>query len=141
MVKELEILKKNQDLIKALCIYAKEILGFPTNPTIVFLINKQNALNPLARTAYYSPEEEKVAVYILNRHIKDILRSLVHELVHHAQHHRGEFVNAAERTEGYMQDDDHLREMEREAYEKGNMIFRDFEDGIKDQLKQIGAQT
>ena len=31
----------------------------------------------------------------------------------------------------YAQKDPHLREMEREAYEKGNLIFRDFEDLIK----------
>ena len=33
--------------------------------------------------------------------------------------------------EGYAQDDEHLREMEREAYECGNMIFRDWEDNLK----------
>ena len=33
--------------------------------------------------------------------------------------------------EGYAQTDEHLREMEREAYEVGNMCFRDWEDSIK----------
>ena len=32
---------------------------------------------------------------------------------------------------GYAQTNDHLRNMEREAYEKGNMCFRDWEDSIK----------
>ena len=35
---------------------------------------------------------------------------------------------------GYAQKDPHMREMEREAYEKGNMCFRDFEDSRKKQL-------
>ena len=29
-----------------------------------------------------------------------------------------------------------MREMEREAYEKGNMVFRDFEDTIKNQIEE-----
>ena len=33
--------------------------------------------------------------------------------------------------EGYAQADEHLREMEREAYETGNMCFRDWEDSVK----------
>ena len=36
--------------------------------------------------------------------------------------------------QGYAQNDDHLRNMEREAYEKGNMCFRDWEDGIKNTI-------
>tara|TARA_R110002110_G_scaffold209898_4_gene422310 strand:- start:457 stop:1107 length:651 start_codon:yes stop_codon:yes gene_type:complete len=35
---------------------------------------------------------------------------------------------------GYAQSDDHMREMEREAYEVGNMCFRDWEDGIKNTI-------
>jgi hypothetical protein len=37
--------------------------------------------------------------------------------------------------QGYAQNDEHLREMEREAYEKGNLCFRDWEDGIKSNLQ------
>jgi hypothetical protein len=32
---------------------------------------------------------------------------------------------------GYAQKDPHLRAMERQAYEKGNMLFRDWEDNYK----------
>ncbi len=135
MVKELEIIKKNQLLIKELCECCKRSLGYSEDPSLVFLLNQENAQNPLGRTAYYSPEEKKVVIYILNRHFKDILRSIAHELVHHAQNCRGEFSSNMPQTEGYAQSDDHLREMEREAYEKGNMIFRDFEDNFKSQNK------
>ena len=38
---------------------------------------------------------------------------------------------AGEMGEGYAQNDEHLREMEREAYEQGNLCFRDWEDSIK----------
>jgi hypothetical protein len=33
--------------------------------------------------------------------------------------------------EGYAQNDEHLREMERQAYEEGNLCFRDWEDSVK----------
>ena len=133
MVIELENIKKNAHLVKNLYEFTKSRLGFQPDASIVFLINKKNSDDPLGRTAYYSPDTQKVAIYIVNRHIKDVLRSIAHELVHHAQYCRGEFEQAVERTEGYAQEDGHLREMEREAYEVGNMIFRDFEDGIKTQ--------
>jgi len=62
---------------------------------------------------------------------------LSHELVHHAQNCRGEFDKTAAMGEGYAQADEHLREMEREAYEKGNLIFRDFTDGLKSNDEEI----
>ena len=39
--------------------------------------------------------------------------------------------------EGYAQKDPHLRKMEREAYTKGNLIFRDYEDLIKTGKKEV----
>ena len=43
----------------------------------------------------------------------------------------GEFENAGEMGEGYAQNNPHMREMERQAYEIGNLCFRDWEDSIK----------
>ena len=40
-------------------------------------------------------------------------------------------MKAIATVEGYAQEDGHLREMEREAYETGNLIFRDWEDNYK----------
>jgi len=37
---------------------------------------------------------------------------------------------------GYAQKDQHLRDMEREAYEKGNLCLRDWEDKHKKQLQE-----
>lgn len=124
-------LKDYQPYFKSLYDSARERLGFEPHPTIVLLKNKQNAENPLGKTAFYDPSEHKIAVYSHGRHIKDVLRSLSHELVHHAQNCRGEFAGGAATVEGYAQEDEHLRELEREAYEVGNLIFRDWEDGLK----------
>ena len=93
--------------------------------------DEENAKNPMGITGYYEPDNYKISVYTDNRHPKDILRSISHELVHHNQNCRGDFDGGAATVEGYAQEDGHLREMEREAYEKGNMIFRDWEDNLK----------
>lgn len=131
MTKQLEIIKKNSSLIKNLYSFIKDQLKFTEDCSISFLINEKNAQNPLGATAFYSPDENKISVYIVDRHIKDILRSIAHELVHHYQKCNGKFDNSLPQTEGYAQEDEHLREMEKEAYLTGNMLFRDFEDNIK----------
>ena len=111
--------------------YSQKQLGFDKGATIVFQSDEDNAGRMLGKTAYYDPENFQVVLYTDGRHPKDILRSLSHELVHHAQNCRGDFTRDNPTYEGYAQKDPHLREMEREAYEKGNLIFRDFEDLIK----------
>ena len=111
--------------------YSQEKLGFDKPATIVFQSDDDNASRMLGKTAYYNPEAQEVVLYTDNRHPKDIMRSLSHELVHHAQNCRGDFTNSDSTYEGYAQKDPHLRNMEREAYTKGNLIFRDFEDLIK----------
>ena len=111
--------------------YSQKQLGFDKGATIVFQSDQDNAGRMLGKTAYYDPENRQIVLYTDGRHPKDILRSLSHELVHHAQNCRGDFTRDNPTYEGYAQKDPHLREMEREAYEKGNLIFRDFEDLIK----------
>ena len=116
-----------KELIREFFPYAKKKLGF-SGPVKLFLrTDKENAENPLGRTAFYDPTNSSITLYTLNRHPKDVLRSLSHELVHHCQNCRGEF-DSCSMEEGYAQTDDHLREMEKEAYLEGCMIFRDWED-------------
>ena len=114
--------------------YAKEYLGFNKDASISFASDKDNAQNPLGKTAYYDPSNYSVTVYTDNRHPKDIMRSVSHELVHHTQNCRGDLGMSEHTGAGYAQNDEHLREMEREAYEKGNLCFRDWEDGVKANL-------
>jgi hypothetical protein len=128
---EKQRMHKFQPLLADLYETARETLGFEPHVKIVIISNSENAENPLGKTAHYSPAEHKIALYTKGRHIKDILRSLSHELVHHNQNCRGDFDGGAATVEGYAQEDGHLREMEREAYERGNMIFRDWEDNLK----------
>ena len=114
--------------------FAKKTMGWDSSPSVIYTSDPMNAKNPLGKTAHYEPRTMRVTVYVDGRHIKDILRSLSHELVHHTQNCRGEFDNMGTTAAGYAQEDGHLREMEREAYELGNLCFRDWEDGLKTQM-------
>ena len=90
--------------------------------------DKENASNLLGKTAYYDPNTKSITLYTLNRHPKDILRSFAHEMVHHEQNLNGVLGNI---TTTNTNEDGDLPEIEREAYEKGNMMLRNWEDGIK----------
>ena len=118
-------------LIKQFMPFAQERMGFDMPPRLFLRQDAENAANPLGKTAYYDPQARSVTLYTINRHPKDIMRSLSHELVHHTQNCRGEFNNETEMGEGYAQINVHLRGMEQQAYEMGNMCFRDWEDSVK----------
>ena len=125
------MIKIIQPLVSKFMPFAKKRMGFKKPPRIFLKNDQSNANNPLGKTAYYDPENMSVTLYVTGRHPKDIMRSLSHELVHHTQNCNGEFDKPHSLGDGYAQNDSHLREMERQAYEIGNLCFRDWEDGIK----------
>jgi len=100
-------------------------------PQIVFQDDQENSKNILGKTGQYDPHNQVVTIFITGRHGKDILRSLAHELIHHLQNERGDLANINSTEVGYAQNDGHMRNMEREAYEQGNLCLRDWEDHIK----------
>ena len=128
-------LEEIQALIKEFYPHAKKQLGFNKPVSVNFLSDPANSANPLGKTAHYDPNNYSIGLYIDKRHPKDILRSFSHELVHHRQNCQGKFDNAVA-VEGYAQQDDHLREMEKEAYLEGNMLLRDWEDSKKQETKE-----
>jgi len=121
-------------LVKQFMPFAQKRFGFTKPPKMFLKQDEENAKNPLGRTAYYDPEQMSITLYTTGRHPKDVMRSLAHELVHHTQNCNGMFDNIGSVGEGYAQNDEHLREMEREAYEQGNLCFRDWEDSIKNTI-------
>ena len=90
--------------------------------------DKDNASNLLGKTAYYNPADKSITLYTMDRHPKDILRSFSHEMVHHEQNLDGR-LNDIKTTN--TNEDGALPEIEREAYEKGNMMLRNWEDSLK----------
>lgn len=96
-----------------------------------FIINnKQQSSHILGPTANYQPETKTITVFSFGRHPKDMLRSFAHEVIHHVQNCEGRLTNTTTH-EGYALDDPMMTELEREAYEQGNMCFREFEDLYK----------
>jgi len=121
-----------QPVVRKFLPYAKERMGFDDAPSIYLRTDPENSKSIFGKTAHYDPNDKSVVLYVHNRHPKDVLRSLSHELVHHAQNCRGEFDNTGDLEEGYAQKNPHLRDMEEEAYKVGNLVFRDFEDMMKE---------
>ena len=130
---------KNQDILarhgNKLLEFCQKRFAFNRMPNITFLTDKDEYHKLVGKTAYYDPQNENIVVYIHGRHPKDILRSLAHEIVHHDQNCRGELFSQETLGPGYAQTNCHMREMEREAYERGNLAFRDYEDILKQKFK------
>jgi len=115
---------------------AKEEFGIQNTPQLHLKNDEENAQGIFGKTAYYEPTNQSITLYITNRHPKDICRSFAHELVHHHQNERGDLEGGKEMklsNPTYAQDDPHMRKMEMEAYLKGNLLFRDWEDKVKNQ--------
>ena len=110
---------------------ARDKFNIQKAPKLILGQDEENAKKIFGRTAYYDPDESTIVVFITNRHPKDILRSFCHELIHHVQNERGDLMKGNNLSPTYAQDDDHMREMEMEAYLEGNLLLRDFEDNFK----------
>ena len=124
-------------LIDDLALHIQDKMGIESMPAITMQDDNDNADVLLGKTAQYDPQNKVITVFVTKRHPKDIMRSIAHEFIHHAQNERGDFDNLGAVGEGYAQSDEHLRNMEKEAYLKGNMCFRDWVDGYKSKNKDI----
>jgi hypothetical protein len=103
-------------------------------PRVIIASTTENANNPFGKTAYYDPMQKSVTLFVAGRHIKDVLRSYAHELIHHNQNISGMFdsnnINALSDPK-YAENDKHLLNMEKDAYLRGNIAFRFWEDSMK----------
>jgi phosphopantetheine adenylyltransferase len=97
-------------------------------PKVKFVDNDaENAQNFFGKTAYYNPNNRVIVLYTMNRHPKDVMRSFAHEMIHHMQNCEDRLQNIT--TQNTNEEGD-LPEIEREAYEKGNMTFRNWTDTL-----------
>jgi len=124
---------KTWDLKEGIVSLSKHMIDNGLNikplPKVKFISNdEENASNMLGKTAYYNPAEKSITLFTLNRHPKDILRSFSHEMIHHFQNLENRLNNI--QTTNTNEDGD-LPELEKEAYEKGNIMLRNWEDSIK----------
>jgi hypothetical protein len=95
--------------------------------------DEAEASNFFGKTAYYDPSNKEIVLYTAGRHQKDIVRSFVHEMIHHIQNLEGRLENI---TTSNTNEDDNLLEIESEAYLKGNITFRNWEDSVKNGKKK-----
>ena len=106
-------------------------------PEIKTVKDEANASDFFGRTAYYDPNEKEVVLYTQGRHPKDIVRSFTHEMVHHMQNLEGRLGQIGTTNTN---EDDHLLEIEKEAYLTGNITFRNWEDSYKKKEKKVMAE-
>ncbi len=123
------------DMAESLYKFMQNKFKFTCEPKIFFHSDVENAKNILGRTGYYDPDKEEVHVFITNRHPKDILRSLAHELLHHIQGCEG--MTDQDKLHGtsdpnYLIHDDYLKGLEADAFERGNIAFREWEAYYKE---------
>jgi len=133
-----------EGLIEKYFPYAQENLRFDQPVSIYLESDLKNSHNPLGKTAHYEPNNMAITIYVDGRHPKDIMRSVSHELTHHAQNCAGHFENLGPTEEGYAQKDPHLRKMEEDAYLRGNLVFRDWENSfnLKENVKmKVNEET
>ena len=97
-----------------------------------------NADDFFGKTAYYDPGNNEVVLYTLGRHPKDILRSYAHELIHVHQNHEDRLESIS--TDD-VNEDDYLEQIEREAYEEGNIKFRSWTNRITNQKDPFGLNA
>ena len=98
-------------------------------PKVIFKNNEEeNSKNFLGKTAYYDPTNNSIVLFTLGRDPIAIVNSYSHELIHHIQNLENRLNNI--NTTNTL-DNDYLEEIEREAYENGGMLFRNYKDSIR----------
>lgn len=122
--------------------HIKELIGFMESsgvklkpyPNIVFSSSKEHANDVFGKTGFYEPKNKEITVFTERRHPKDILKTIAHELIHHDQNVRGfmtkEVMEKATDPK-YARKSKVLNLMEKDAYLRGNMLFRLWEDKFK----------
>jgi phosphopantetheine adenylyltransferase len=120
------------DYLKHLKLLTNHMLNKGINlrplPTVKFINDDgENAKDFFGKTAYYNPNSNQIVLYTLNRHPKDVMRSFAHEMIYHHQNCEDRLGNIT--TQNTNEEGD-LPEIEREAYTKGTMTFREWTDTL-----------
>jgi hypothetical protein len=117
------------NLISLISYMIKSGLNIEPLPNLIFIEDDiENSNKMLGTTAYYDISNQSITLFTLNRHPKDILRSFSHEMIHHIQNLEDRLTNIHTQD---INEDNYLAELELEAYSQGNMIFRSWENSLK----------
>jgi len=116
--------KEIKELTKYMIKKGENILPLPK---VIFKKDVKNAKSFFGKTGYYDPESKTIVLYVEGRHPKDIVRSFAHEMIHHIQNLEGRLGGISTTNTN---EDQHLKDIEEEAYLKGNILFRNWTDSI-----------
>lgn len=117
-------------LAEELVNFIQDKYGFDRLPSIAYIDDEKNSVDPLCRTGGYDQENEAITIYVTDRHPKDILRSLAHELLHHVQKCEGMMDGhdmSVTANPNYIMHDKFLKDVEADAFKRGNITFREWE--------------
>ena len=103
-------------------------------PNIILRKDEKEANDFFCKTAHYDGDKKEIVLYVLGRHPKDVMRSFSHEMIHHMQNLDGALKPTGTTNTNQSK---YLQEIEKEAYLKGNMMFRTWEDSIKNNMNKL----
>jgi len=126
-------MKTFKDYADEIVAFFREEKGVPLDPEPEIRIDQtpHGRFDPFVPTGHYDFQRNEIVLYVSNRQCKDILRTLCHELVHVSQYQRDPAGYAAFDKSGSIADNGALRKYEKEAYEKGNLYFRDWTEAAR----------
>ncbi len=101
-------------------------------PTVNFNDSIQEGTAVFHKTGYYDPETFTITIFTEGRHPKDIIKTFTHEMIHHIQNVE---KRLPEITTTNTTEDANLNKIEQEAYLEGSMVFRMWEDQMKNKIK------
>lgn len=121
-----------KEQIKGLTMFAlNKGMNISPLPRVIFKNNDvKNADNFIGRTAYYDPSDSSIVLFTSGRDPISIVNSFSHELIHHIQNLEGRLEGVGSEN---IHEDDYLEEIEREAYEGGGMLLRNYKDTLRQQ--------
>lgn len=100
-------------------------------PQVKLIHNESVSEDPLGATGYYDWNNQCIVLYVAGRHMKDVLRSFCHELIHHNQYLK--YGDLDPGTANIL-NSTYLQKLEADAYFRGNMLFRSWENSFKNTL-------
>ena len=105
-------------------------------PSVIFIEEEQPDTHPaFKRTGYYDFKDNCINIYVTGRALKDILRSIAHELIH-ADQHINKGLDLSPAVTGLGEDSTKAaEEIEADAYLRGNLGLRKWEDRLKPKFK------
>jgi hypothetical protein len=109
-------------------------------PDIKVREDEEEASNFLERQ-HTTTRQYEVVLYTLGRHPKDVCRSFAHEMIHHIQNLEGRIGGGRINTSN-VNEDEYLKEIEKEAYLRGNILFREWSDNykVREENKKVMAE-